>query len=257
MPSVGRATALPARRWLYLIAGASWLYLLYMAWGMANMDLPAAQWLMPAMMHWGATDLGLVFLMWAVMMAAMMLPSALPMVQMYARSAEGQGEYRNGRLTGAFVGGYLAVWTAFSAAATLAQWGLLELRLITPMMESASNGLSGTLLVAAGLYQFTPLKHACLNKCRTPLGFLLSEWRPGPGGAFVMGLRHGTYCTGCCVMLMLLLFVLGVMNLLWILVLTLVVLTEKLLPPDLLWPSRAIGIALATWGGYLLLATQA
>jgi len=249
-------TTTPAsgRAGLALLAGASWLYLIYMVWGMAHMDEPAAQLLMPAMMHWGAADLGLVFLMWAVMMAAMMLPSAAPMVLMFAHSAEAQTGHSTGLLTNAFIGGYLSVWTAFSVLATLAQWGLLELRLVTPMMESASAVLSGALLVAAGVFQFTPFKHACLNKCRTPLGFLIAEWRPGPSGAFVMGLRHGAYCTGCCVMLMLLLFVLGVMNLVWILVLTLIVLAEKLLPDRTVWPSRVIGAAFIAWGGYLLLA---
>lgn len=239
---------------LAMVAGAGWLYLIYMAWGMANMDVPAAQLFMPAMVRWDAADLALVFLMWAVMMAAMMLPSAVPMVRAYSRSVAAQSDSTSGVLTSAFVGGYLAVWTAFSAAVTLAQWGLLELRLVTPMMESGSQWLSGGLLVAAGLFQFTAFKDACLNKCRTPLGFLLTEWRPGLGGAFVMGLRHGVYCTGCCALLMLLLFVLGVMNLVWIIALTLIVLAEKLLPVQSRWPSRAIGAGLTIWGAYLLAA---
>ena len=247
------AQAFKLRLGLVAASGIAWVYLLYMVWGMEHMDVPAAQWLMPAMMHWGAADLALVLLMWAVMMAAMMLPSAVPMLRMFARSAEAQSKHSAGLLTSAFVGGYLAVWTLFSALATLAQWGLLELRLVTPMMESASGWLSGTLLLAAGAFQFTPFKHACLNKCRTPLGFLMTEWRPGRRGAFVMGLRHGAYCVGCCAMLMLLLFVLGVMNLAWIVVLTLIVLAEKLLPAESVWPSRALGAGLAAWGGYVLL----
>jgi len=253
---VDRTAASPVRLGVALVAGASWLYLIYMAWGMANMDEPAAQLLMPAMVHWGASDLVLVFLMWAIMMAAMMLPSAAPMVRVYSRSAEAQTDHSTGLLTSAFVGGYLAVWAAFSATVTLAQWGLLELRLVTPMMESASGWLSGGLLVGAGAYQFTAFKHSCLHKCRTPLGFLMAEWRPGVSGAFVMGLRHGAYCTGCCAMLMLLLFVLGVMNLAWILVLTLVVLAEKLSPAKVVWPSRVLGAGLIAWGGYLLLAAR-
>jgi predicted metal-binding membrane protein len=238
---------------LVALGGASWLYLVYMAWAMVHMDQPAAQLLMPAMVHWGAVDLVLVFVMWAIMMAAMMLPSATPMVRMFARSAGARSGRPVGSLTGAFVGGYLAVWTLFSAVITLAQWGLLELRLVTPMMESASAWLSGGLLVAAGVYQFTGFKNACLDKCRNPMGFLMTEWRPGRHGAFVMGLRHGAFCTGCCAMLMLLLFVLGVMNLVWIIVLTLVVLAEKLLPAESLWPSRLIGAGLIAWGGNLLL----
>jgi predicted metal-binding membrane protein len=241
---------------LAALAAASWLYLVYMAWGMANMDEPAAQLLMPAMMHWGAMDLVLVFVMWAIMMAAMMLPSATPMVRAFARSAHGQPGYSVPSLTSAFVGGYLAVWTLFSAVITLAQWGLLELRLVTPMMVSASSWLSGGLLLAAGMFQFTELKNSCLNKCRTPMGFLMTEWRPGVRGAFIMGLRHGAYCTGCCAMLMLLLFVLGVMNLAWIIVLTLIVLAEKLLPAESVWPPRALGAGLIAWGGYVLLIGQ-
>jgi predicted metal-binding membrane protein len=255
--SAERTTASPIRSGLAVAVTVSWLYLMYMAWGMANMDQPAARLLMPAMTHWGAVDLALVVLMWAIMMAAMMLPSAVPMVQMYARSAEGQSGCVTGRLTGAFVGGYLAVWTAFSTVITLAQWGLLELRLVTPMMESASSWLSGGLLLAAGAFQFTAFKNSCLKKCRTPLGFLLAEWRPGVRGAFIMGLRHGVYCAGCCAMLMLLLFVLGVMNLAWIFVLTLIVLVEKLLPGKSVWPSRALGAGLIAWGSYVLLSAQA
>jgi len=125
------------------------------------------------------------------------------------------------------------------------------------MMESASSWLSGGLLLAAGAFQFTPFKNSCLKKCRTPLGFLLAEWRPGVRGAFVMGLRHGVYCAGCCAMLMLLLFVLGVMNLAWIFLLTLIVLVEKLLPGKSVWPSRALGAGLIAWGSYVLLCGQA
>jgi predicted metal-binding membrane protein len=246
-----------ARLGLGLVTGVAWLYLAYMAWAMAHMDRAAAMLLMPAMTQWRAADLALVFVMWVVMMAAMMLPSAAPMVQMFARSAGAQSSGRpSGLPSGAFAAGYLAVWTAFSALATLAQWGLLELRLITPMMESASRWLSGGLLLGAGAFQFTRFKSACLNKCRSPLGFLMAEWRPGLAGAFVMGMRHGTYCAGCCAMLMLLLFVLGVMNLAWIAVLTLVVLAEKCLPAESIWPSRVLGAGLAVWGGYVLLVAE-
>lgn len=233
-------------------AGLGWLYLVYMAWGMQHMHVPAAQWLMPAMMDWTATDLLLVWLMWALMMAAMMLPSALPMVQMFARVANQQQARGGVLLTGAFVGGYLAIWAGFSLVVTLAQWGLLELRLVTPMMESASLWLSALLLLGAGVYQFTPFKAMCLDKCRSPLGFLLSAWRSGKGGALRMGLHHGAYCLGCCALLMLLLFVLGVMNLIWILVLSVVVLVEKLEPAGSVWVSRLLGAGFIVWGAYLL-----
>ena len=238
-----------------VITGLAWAYLVYMVWGMENMDVPAAQHFMPAMINWGPWDLVLVFLMWVVMMAAMMLPSAEPMIKMYARIAEGGSKHTVGYYGSLFVGGYLLIWSAFSLLATLAQWGLLELRLVTPMMDSASNWLSGFLLIAAGMFQFSRFRNACLNKCRTPMGFLMTEWRPGPHGALIMGLRHGGYCLGCCAMLMLLLFVLGVMNLVWILVLTLIVLVEKELPPNMVWPSHLLGLGFIAWGfGYWLLA---
>ena len=243
---------------LFWVAAAAWLYLLYMAWGMANMDIPAAQFLMPAMVNWGPWDLVLVFIMWTVMMAAMMLPSASPMVAMFSRSAAAQRGHSAPLLTASFIGGYLAVWSAFSAIVTLAQWGLLSLRLVTPMMESANTWLSAILLISAGVFQFTRFKDVCLTKCRTPMGFLMTEWRPGPGGAFIMGLRHGIFCTGCCAAMMLLLFVLGVMNLVWIAVLTVVVLLEKLLPDKWgPWPSRALGLAFCGWGLYILTDIQA
>lgn len=255
-PRAGRTPTLQVQIALSLIASAAWLYLAYMAWGMAHMDYAAAQLLMPAMTHWTAADLALVFVMWAIMMTAMMLPSAVPMVRTFSRSAGAQARQPPGLLTGAFVVGYLAVWTGFSALVTFAQWGLLELRLITPMMESASRWLSGALLMGAGAFQFTRFKNACLNKCRSPLGFILAEWRSGVRGAFVMGLRHGAYCAGCCAMLMLLLFVLGVMNLAWIAVLTLVVLVEKWMPAQSAWPSRVLGVGLIFWGGFVLVGAQ-
>jgi predicted metal-binding membrane protein len=239
---------------LAAVAGLGWLYLVYMAWSMMHMDASVAKWLMPAMMNWSAGDLVLVWLMWAIMMMAMMLPSALPMVQMYRCVANKHAAQGGGSLISTFIGGYLTAWAGFSVAATLVQWGLLELRLVTPMMESASPWLSGILLLGAGAYQFSPFKDLCLNKCRTPLSFLLSAWRPGTHGAFLMGLHNGAYCFGCCAMLMLLLFVFGVMNLIWVAVLTLVVLVEKILPAEQLWPSRLLGIGLMVWGCYLLIS---
>lgn len=238
---------------LLLIIGAAWLYLAYMAWGMANMDQAASLMLMPAMQHWTALDLALVFIMWMVMMAGMMLPSAIPMVRIFDRCRGVRGAPH----TGLFVSGYLAVWSGFSLLATLAQWGLLELRLVTPMMQSASYWFSGGLLIGAGLFQFTRFKDRCLTHCRSPLGFMISEWRPGASGAFLMGVRHGLFCAGCCAMLMLLLFVLGVMNLIWILVLTLIVLTEKLPVFERFPTTRILGAGLILWGGIVLAIAQA
>jgi predicted metal-binding membrane protein len=128
-----------------------------------------------------------------------------------------------------FLLGYLAVWIVYSAVATLAQWWLHKTALLSPMMAATSPVLSGGLLLAAGVFQWTPLKRACLKSCRSPLSFLMSEWREGAAGAFVMGVRHGSYCLGCCWMLMALLFVVGVMNLFWVVVIGLVVMAEKML----------------------------
>jgi predicted metal-binding membrane protein len=217
--------------WLPALAG--WL-LLY--WGATNMDSPAAQLTMP-MSDWSAANWLAVLIMWAVMMAAMMLPTAMPMVSVFAGLNRTRGEA--GR-TAAFVAGYLALWTAFGAAATAAQWMLQTRGLLSPMIVSMSPVLSAALLAIAGAFQFTPLKQACLRACRSPLGFLLTDWRAGLWGAARMGVRHGLYCLGCCWALMALLFVGGAMNLLWIAALTLLVAMEKFAPKgDLL--AKALG----------------
>jgi len=233
----------------------SWAYLLYMVWGMANMGAVADSLLMPSMTNWDRTDLLRVFIMWSIMMAAMMLPSATPLLFLIARINGG----RSGRghalvATGVFGLGYLAVWTGFSVLATLVQWGMLEARLVTPMMDSANPILSAALLIAAGAYQFSPLKYVCLTRCRSPLSVLMTQWREGFYGAFAMGLKQGMYCTGCCWLLMALLFAFGVMNLAWIAALSILVLLEKLLRNPR-WFTRATGALLLGWGA--LLAVQA
>lgn len=220
------------------------------------MDAVADSLLMPAMTSWRGTDLLLVFVMWAFMMFAMMLPSAIPLLLLAAKI--NYGRFDRGRAllsTGIFALGYLVVWTGFSALATLVQWVLLEARLISPMMESANPWLSAMLLVAAGVYELTPLKNACLSRCQSPLGFLMTGWREGLSGAFTMGIRHGAYCTGCCWLLMALLFVFGVMNLVWITVLAIFVLLQKLLRQPI-WFSRATGITLIAWGTLIIVQTN-
>ncbi len=207
--------------WLPALTG--WL-LLY--WGATNMGSPAARLAMP-MSDWSAANWLAVFVMWGVMMAAMMLPTAMPMVSVFGTLNKNRGEV--GR-TAAFVTGYLALWTAFAAAATATQWTLQTKGLLSPMIVSMSPVLSTALLMIAGAFQFTPLKQACLRACRSPLGFLLTDWRDGLWGAARMGVRHGLYCLGCCWALMALLFVGGAMNLLWIAALTLLVAMEKIAP---------------------------
>lgn len=230
----------------------AWAYLLYMAWGMDHMDVGMNMLLMPRMTDWGAVDLLLVFLMWVVMMVAMMLPSAVPMVWAFGAAPAAPSPARSPRLrVVAFVAGYLLVWAGFSLAMTLVQWVLLEARVISPMMENRSPLFGGLLLIGAGVFQLTPLKHACLSTCRSPLSFIMTEWRAGVGGAWIMGLRHGLFCTGCCWLLMALLFLLGVMNIAWIATLTAFVLLEKTWP-GARWMSAASGVLLIAWGALLL-----
>jgi len=223
----GRLDAIRAQAWSGLIvwipALAGWA-LLY--WGATNMGSPAAQLTMP-MSDWSVVNWVAVFIMWAVMMAAMMLPTAMPMVTVFGTLSHRRGEA--GR-TPAFVAGYLALWTTFGAAATAAQWALQTRGFLSPMIVSMSPVLSAALLLIAGIFQFTPLKHACLRACRSPLGFLMTDWRDGLWGAARMGVRHGLFCLGCCWALMALLFVGGAMNLMWIAALTLLVALEKLAP---------------------------
>lgn len=203
---------------------------------------------------WSAFQLIPLFLMWTEMMAAMMLPSAAPMILMFAgvnrKRREKERPYAS---TGIFVLGYLAVWTAFSALATVAQWTLHGLALLSPKMAATSPVLGGGLLVAAGVFQWTPLKNACLTLCRSPLQFLMTDWREGKWGAFFMGLKHGAYCTGCCWFLMAILFVAGVMNIWWVGIISVLVLLEKIAPKGW-WLDRVAGILLIAWGGWMLIA---
>lgn len=199
----------------------------FLAWTVLDMGHPLVQLMMPMSTSWGVASTAAVLVMWAIMMAAMMLPSALPMLLQFVDLSRRNGEGARGR---AFVGAYLLVWLVFSMAATALQWGLQAAGWTDPMAASRSAWLTAALLLLAGVYQFSPLKQACLARCRTPIGFLLGEWRPGTHGALVMGLRHGLFCLGCCWALMTLLFVGGVMNLIWVAALAIVVALEKLLP---------------------------
>ncbi len=210
--------------WMLALSLIGWALL---AWLALDMGHPVAQLTMPASSLWTTANLLAILCMWAVMMAAMMLPSALPAVVTFARLCERGGERPR---FWSFVSAYLLVWIGFSVAATAAQWALQSANWVNPMIVSTSAWLSASLLLIAGVYQFSPLKRICLAHCRTPMGFLLGEWRTGVRGAFVMGLRHGWFCLGCCWALMALLFVGGVMNLAWIAALSMAVAIEKLAP---------------------------
>jgi predicted metal-binding membrane protein len=193
--------------------------------GMADM----ADMVMPAMSGWTGLDLVLLFAMWAIMMLGMMAPAAAPMILLVAGVSRRQSSGLPMWRAVAFAAGYFVVWTGFGLVATLAQWGLHAAALLSPMMHTTPF-VGGLLLLGAGLFQWTPLKKQCLVHCRSPLSFLLSHWRDGSMGALAMGTRHGMYCVGCCWMLMALLFVVGVMNLLWVAAITAFVFIERLAP---------------------------
>jgi predicted metal-binding membrane protein len=205
-----------------------------------------------AQMAWTPGYAVLMFSMWWVMMMAMMLPSAAPMILLFAMINRKQREQDAPYVpTGIFAAGYALVWGAFSLAAVAAQWGLERTGLLAPTMASTSVMLGAGLLIAAGTYQLTPLKHACLRHCRSPIFFITHHWRPGDLGALRMGLEHGAFCTGCCWFLMALLFYGGIMNLYWIVGLALFVLLEKTIPAGH-WLGGLTGVLLIAWGGALL-----
>ena len=201
----------------------AWAYLFYLNDNMIGMHA--------GLRPWTIIDCATMFLMWTVMMVGMMVPSAMRAVLIFARiAARGQHEKRLIAPAYIFGLGYLLIWTLFSAAATVLQWGLERAALLSPMMVSSSNEMGAALLIAAGMYQLTPLKDVCLKHCQSPVMFLADNYKRGLVNAVLLGLKHGSYCLGCCWVLMGLLFLGGVMNLLWILAISLFVCAEKLLP---------------------------
>lgn len=240
----------------------AWAYMFYLAWDMQRsmsvdsmemgMSMASAQ-----VRPWGAVDFAVMFIMWAVMMTAMMVPTAAPMILTFATINRRRREQEQPFVpTGVFISGYLIVWSGFAATATLVQWALHQGALLSGMMGSAVPLLGGVILVAAGVFQWTPMKNACLKQCRTPLGFIMTEWRDGPKGALVMGTRHGGFCLGCCWSLMGLLLVAGVMNLLWVAVIAAYILVEKVMPAGH-WLSRVAGLVLVGWGAWTLVGALA
>jgi predicted metal-binding membrane protein len=231
---------------LLLFTVLCWAYLWYlardpMAICMVNMN------------PWSAADLSALFVMWAVMMVGMMVPSAFPMILVFA----GVNRSRRAKSlsyvsTSAFVLGYVTAWIGFSIAATFAQEILHSAALVSSMGIGTSRIFGGIVLVTTGTFQWTPLKNACLRHCRSPIGFMLSEWRDGNQGAFRMGLHSGAYCVGCCWLLMALLFIAGVMNLWWVAAITAFVLLEKVAPAGM-WVARSTGTVLVGWGGWMLI----
>jgi predicted metal-binding membrane protein len=236
---------------LIAVTAVSWIYLLHMAGDMDAM-CHCATMMMPG---GGGMSIGWILTMWVVMMVGMMVPTAAPMTLLYARF---HGARSPGGPTvlsaSAFLGGYVLAWTVFSVAATALQVTLERAGAMSPMaMKLDSRAASGVLLIAAGLFQWTPWKNACLGRCRSPIGFFMTAWRDGVVGGGQMGLRHGLSCLGCCWALMLLLFVLGTMNMLWIAALTVLVLIEKVAPAgDRV--ARGVGVAMVA-GGVWMMAT--
>lgn len=233
------------------LVGLTWLDLFRRAREMAIHE--AMGMVMPSADPWDLGDLGATAVMWGVMMVAMMLPSATPLLVLFARSQRPRLGPAEGSLrTGMLGAGYLVVWLGWSGLAAALQWWLHAWLLLSPDAALASTVTGGAVLITAGLYQITPWKRACLARCQSPLGFLLARWRPGRVGAFRMGWAHGVYCVGCCWALMALLFVGGVMNMTWIAALAVFVLLEKVVAG--VWMSYASGGVLLAWGVYVLRA---
>ena len=260
MQTSQRIEALVKRdRWI-VIAGVvavvviAWAYTIYVAQSNSGMDMSMS---MDSgnVRDWTGVDFSLMFVMWAVMMVAMMVPSAASMILLFAAvNRRRQEQSRPFVATGVFLSGYLVIWTVFALIATFGNWGLHQASLLTSMMGGSSSGyLGGALLITSGAFQWSQLKYVCLTHCRSPLSFLMSDWKEGTGGAFSMGLSHGRYCLGCCWILMALLFVLGVMNLVWIAALAAFVLAEKVIPGGEK-VSKIIGVMLVAWGVLVLLA---
>jgi predicted metal-binding membrane protein len=230
---------LPLLVLLVLLPLVSWWWIVVMARDMYGPMTGASAWMMTP--HWDGPHLALLWAMWAVMMIAMMLPSATPMILLAG------GAQR----TYLLAAGYVVAWASFSVGATALQWGLGRLLILNPMMEASSRSVGGIFLLIAGIYQWTPLKQACLTTCQSPLAFVMRRFRSGSWGAFRMGMEHGAYCVGCCWALMLLLFAGGVMNLWVIAALTAFVAFEKLASYGVM-SARISGTLLVTAGAWML-----
>jgi predicted metal-binding membrane protein len=238
------------RSGLYFLIGLSALGWSLILWSVANMSSPLVSLMMPMDANWGLSEIMAVWLMWAVMMGTMMLPSALPMLMVHRRVAT-KKDPANTNTHHFFLVGYIVTWTLFSAAAAAVQWAFQCADILSHMLMLQDHSVAGFILIAVGVFQFSSIKSVCLKSCRTPIGFLLTNWQPGRAGAFHMGLQHGKYCLGCCWALMMVLFVGGVMNLTTIAALSSIVLLEKLMPRgDLI--ARLGGSALIAWGLTLL-----
>jgi len=231
---------------LVVITGICWGYLILLENKMA-----ASNSMSDMLLAWSPMNFVLTFIMWWVMMMGMMIPSAAPMILLFDKLNKNKHGSKFVSTT-IFVAGYLIMWGLFSFLATFVQWGLERASLMMPMAQVKSPILGGIIFIMAGLYQFTPLKHACLKHCRSPFAFIMNEWRDGKLGAIKMGASHGAYCLGCCWFLMALLFVSGVMNLIWVAAIAAYVLAEKVMPAGQ-WVARVGGLLMIAFGANILI----
>ncbi len=239
---------------IVLIAAISWYYMVYLDGVMKSMNMAFNHVCehecckiagMPMTGTWTSVDFLLMLLMWTVMMVAMMLPSVAPLILLFASVNRKRKEQHTPYVsTIFFTAGYFFVWTAFSLGATFLQWLLQYLSLLSPLMITSNKWIGGSILLLAGLFQFSNFKYKCLSHCRSPLEFIMHHWKEGKKGAFNMGVAHGWYCLGCCWILMLVLFATGIMNLFWVAAIALFVLIEKMVPRYYLQISRIAGIIL-------------
>jgi len=241
------------------VTAVAWAYLFHlhrqMSPGIEHDPMMLAEMATSMATPWTPADVFFTFAMWVVMMAGMMAGPAAPAMLLFAGMHAQSGGSRMPLIVLTFALGYALVWIGFSAVAALAQWMLHNAALLSPAMTASSSRVGGAILCAAGVYQFTPLKGACLRHCRSPLGFFMTSWRDGTTGALQMGMRHGAYCLGCCWALMCVLFVVGVMNLVWVAGLTLLVLVEKIGPAGAV-VARVAGAAMVIVGILFLVGVR-
>jgi predicted metal-binding membrane protein len=254
-PNTARLDRIAIASCIVVVTALAWAYLIQIDRQMSSVDSGTMMMNMGTAMTtpWATREILLAFVMWAVMMVGMMTAPAAPVFLLFARTQASSDKKGMPLTVLLFALGYITVWLGFSAAAVMLQWALRQAALLSPAMSASSPYLAGAILIAAGVYQLTPLKRACLSQCQSPLGFLMGNWRSGKGGAFGMGLHHGVYCLGCCWALMLVLFVVGVMNLVWVAVIAAFILLEKITPSGVFVSRAGAGIMIVF--GLVLIAT--
>jgi predicted metal-binding membrane protein len=236
---------------IVVITLSAWGFLFYQHWQMTTQPM-SEMWMPPeSVWQWKMSDFIVVYIMWAVMMAAMMLPSTIPMIKTFSKTCRQRYDSDMPYST-IFSLAYLMVWFAFSIVLTLLQWQLHGLQWLSKMMDSSNTQFAAVIFIVAGVYQFTAIKNACLQHCRSPFSFLLNYWQNGKLGAFNMGIVHGSTCLGCCWVQMMLMFAVGVMNITGMILITLFILLEKSLPENNNFISRSAGIMLCLWGTGML-----